>query len=160
MLNLSPMATNEKSRDPKVDSYIASLEPARGSAAGALREAIVNNLPEGFEEQMTTIPSYVVPLELYSAGYHTKKKTPLSYISFASQKGFIALYHFGIYVDADLLGWFEKEYPKHMSTKLDMGKSCIRFKKPEQTPLALIAELVGKRSVQEWIDRYERALGR
>ncbi len=159
-MNLEAMAAKKISKNPEVDSYIAALEPARESAVRELREAIVNYLPAGFEERMTTIPNYVVPLKLYPPGYHTKASTPLPYLSFASQKGFIALYHFGIYVDRELMDWFVAEYPKHVSTKLDMGKSCIRFKKPEQIPIALISELVAKRSVKEWIASCERALGR
>lgn len=154
------MAIKQISKNREVDNYIAALEPAREAAVRKLREAIVNNLPKGFEEQMTAMPSYVVPLELYPPGYHTKADTPLPYISFASTKGAIALYHFGIYVDRELMDWFVEEYSKHVSTKLDMGKSCIRFKNPEKIPFNLIAELVAKRSVKQWIASYEKALGR
>lgn len=160
MINLCTMVQTSLSRDPAVDRYIAALEPTRASAVGQLRDVISANLPAGFEEQMASMPGYVVPLDVYPPGYHTSANTPLPYISFASQKGFIALYHFGIYVDRELLAWFEREYPKHMSTKLDMGKSCIRFRKPEKIPYALIAELVAMRSVEEWVSCYEEAMGR
>jgi hypothetical protein len=81
-------------------------------------------------------------------------------MNIASQKNFIALYHSGIYADEKLLNWFTSEYPKYVKTKLDMGKSCIRFKKPDQIPYDLIAELVQKMSVQDWIDKYESAVKR
>jgi len=144
-------------KNDEVDSYIAALDSQRIDAVDKLRNSIVNNLPVGFEEVMTSMPSYVVPLQLYPSGYHTTKNTPLPFISFASQKNFIALYHFGMYVDAQLMAWFVEEYPKHVSTKLDMGKSCVRFKKPQQIPFELIAKLSAKRSVQRWIASYEHA---
>jgi hypothetical protein len=99
----------------------------------------------------------VVPHSLYPAGYHCNPEQPLPFISIASQKNFIALYHMGIYADKKLLEWFTKEYPKHSQTKLDMGKSCIRFKKPEQIPFQLIGELVSKMTPKDWIATYEKA---
>ena len=147
-------------KNAEVDSYIAELDAERIDAVDKLRNSIVGNLPVGFEEVMTSMPSYVVPLELYPSGYHTTKNTPLPFISFASQKNFIALYHFGLYVDAQLMAWFVEEYPKHVSTKLDMGKSCVRFKKPQQIPFELIAKLSAKRGVQQWIESYEHARNR
>lgn len=160
MLNLKTMSTKKVKKNPAVDEYIASLDTSRSSVVGQLRETIINSLPAGFEEHMTSMPNYVVPLKTYPSGYHVSADTPLPYISFASQKNFVALYHFGIYVDSELMEWFVQEYPKHMSTKLDMGKSCIRFKKPDQMPFELIRELLRKRSVQEWIAAYEKAIGR
>ena len=91
-------------------------------------------------------------------GYHCNPKEPLPFINLASQKHFIGFYHLGIYSNADLLHWFKEEYPKHSSTKLDMGKSCIRFKKIEEIPYTLIGELVEKISVKEWIKTYEEAI--
>jgi hypothetical protein len=98
---------------------------------------------------------YVVPHSLYPDGYHCDPKLPLPFMSIASQKNFIALYHMGIYSDPELLEWFKAEYPKYVKTKLDMGKSCIRFKKPETIPYELIAQLSTKMTPQNWIDRYE-----
>jgi hypothetical protein len=103
---------------------------------------------------------YSVPHSRYPAGYHCNPEQPLPFISVASQKNFIALYHMGIYADPELLAWFTAEYPKHSKTKLDMGKSCIRFKKPEAIPFALIAELAGKMTPDQWIERYEAAFKR
>jgi hypothetical protein len=79
----------------------------------------------------------------------------LPFINVASQKNFIALYHMGIYANDELMQWFVSEYPKHCSRKLDMGKSCIRFKKIEEIPFELIAELCTKMSPNDWIELYE-----
>ena len=100
---------------------------------------------------------YVVPHSIYPNGYHCEPKLPLPFMAIDSQKNFIALYHMGIYAKPELLNWFVTEYPKHSQQKLDMGKSCIRFKKMNQIPFDLIAELVQKMSVQEWITCYESA---
>ncbi|PCJ19981.1 MAG: hypothetical protein COA96_16045 [SAR86 cluster bacterium] len=140
---------------PTIESYLASLADDRQPAMTKLRSAIVNNLPSGFEEIMENMPSYVVPLSLFPAGYHCTPNTPLPFISFASQKNFVALYHFGMYADQELKDWFVAEYPKHMKTKLDMGKSCVRFKKPDQIPFELIAELAARRTVDEWLACYQ-----
>jgi hypothetical protein len=98
-----------------------------------------------------------VPHSLYPKGYHCDPKLPLPFLSIASQKNFVALYHMGIYADKELHDWFIAEYPKHVATKLDMGKSCIRFKKPDSIPYDLIGQLVSKMTVQQWIDVYENA---
>ncbi len=143
-----------------VEHYISTLPLERQEPMTRLREVIRDNLPEGFQEVMTNTPSWVVPLAIFPEGYHCTKDTPLPYMSIASQKNFIALYHFGIYVDQELLHWFMKEYPKHIKTKLDMGKSCIRFKKIEQISYELIGELATKRTVDDWIASYKEALDR
>jgi hypothetical protein len=101
---------------------------------------------------------FVVPHALYPAGYHCAPQQPLTFISLASQKNFVALYHMGLYADTDLLQWWTNEYPRHSKTKLDMGKSCIRFKKPEHIPFELIAELCTKMTVQQWIEINEATL--
>ena len=143
------------------DEYIAELPEERVSAMKKLRKTILDNLPKGFEETMSYgMIGYVVPHSIYPDGYHCSPELPLPFLSIASQKNFIALYHMGIYSDEKLLNWFTSEYPNHVKTKLDMGKSCIRFKKPEQIPFELIAELVQKMSVQDWIDKYESAVKR
>jgi len=98
---------------------------------------------------------FVVPLSLYPNGYHVKKDTPLPFINIANQKNFIALYHMGLYANPLLMDWFVQEYPKHNKRKLDMGKSCIRFKKPEEIPFELITELVRKMNCKDWISCYE-----
>ena len=101
------------------------------------------------------MPGWVVPLSYFNEGYHCKKDTPLPFINIASQKNFIALYHMGIYADASLLDWFVNEFPKHSSKKLDMGKSCIRFKKMEEIPFDLIAQLCQKMNRDQWIKLYQ-----
>ena len=98
---------------------------------------------------------YYVPHSVYPDGYHCDPKTPLPFMSFASQKNSVNLYHSGIYAKKELHDWWVKEYPKHSSRKLDMGKSCVRFKKLDDIPFELIAELAQKMSCQEWIDLYE-----
>jgi uncharacterized protein YdhG (YjbR/CyaY superfamily) len=138
--------------------YIAELPENRKEPILKLRETILKNLPRGFEEVMSYgMIGYVVPHSLYPAGYHVNPELPLPFINIASQKNFIALYHMGIYSDKDLLNWFVSEYPKHVKTKLDMGKSCIRFKNTNNIPYKLIGELVSKMSAELWINKYEQA---
>ncbi|MBF0693647.1 MAG: DUF1801 domain-containing protein [Flavobacterium sp.] len=148
MISTSAEATN----------YLDGLIDDRKTAMTELRKVILQNLPVGFEEQFSSnMINYVVPHSLYPAGYHCNPKTPLPFLSIASQKNFIAVYHMGIYADPDLLSWFTTEYPKHVSTKLDMGKSCIRFKRVNELPLKLIGDLVSKITPQKWISIYEAA---
>ncbi len=136
--------------------YIAQLPEDRKEIMTKLRKVIVENLPEGFVEVMNYgMIGYVVPHSLYPDGYHCDPKLPLPFINIASQKNLVALYHMGIYASPELLSWFQEEYPKHVKTKLDMGKSCIRFKKPEHIPLSLIGDLASKISPQKWIAIYE-----
>ncbi len=143
------------------DEYIAELPEDRASAMKKLRKTIQDNIPNGFKETMSYgMIGYVVPHSIYPDGYHCNPELPLPFMSIASQKNFIGLYHMGIYSDENLLNWFTEEYPKHVKTKLDMGKSCIRFKKIETIPYKLIGQLVQKMSAQEWIDKYESAIKR
>jgi len=145
-----------KAETPK--EYIDELPEDRIEPVIKLRETILKNLPEGFEEEMSYgMIGYVVPHSKYPAGYHVNPELPLPFINIASQKNFIALYHMGIYSDKDLLNWFVSEYPKHVKTKLDMGKSCIRFKNIEHIPYSLIGELVAKMTTEQWISIYEKA---
>jgi len=128
-----------------VDEYIAQLPEERKSVITKLRKIILTNISTGFEEMINYgMIGYVVPHSVYPAGYHCNTTLPLPFINLASQKNFIALYHMGIYANPDLLEWFKTEYSKHSTSKLDMGKSCIRFKKMEQIPFDLIGELVQK----------------
>jgi uncharacterized protein YdhG (YjbR/CyaY superfamily) len=140
------------------DEYLAQVPEDRKKAITELRKVIKKNIPKGFKEAIGYgMPGYVVPHSLYPPGYHCDPKLPLPFIGFASQKNFIALYHMGIYADPQLMKWFTTEFAKHSKTKLDMGKSCIRFKKPDQIPFALIGELASKVTPKEWIDTYEKA---
>ena len=142
-----------------VNSYINELPKERVEYINKLRETITKNIPKGFEETMSYgMISYVVPHSLYPAGYHCDPKLPLPFVSVASQKNFIALYHMGIYANPELLNWFVTEYPKHSKSKLDMGKSCIRLKKMDDIPYQLIGELMQKITVNDWINLFEIAL--
>lgn len=143
------------------EAYISELPDDRKEAMNQLRNTINAHLPKGFQEVISYgMIGYVVPHTLYPAGYHVDSKQPLPFLCIASQKNYIALYHMGVVADKALLNWFQKEYPKHSQTKLDMGKSCIRFKKPEQIPFALIGELVAKMTPQQWIAAYEKGTGK
>ena len=143
------------------DQYVDQLPPERFEAMKKLRKSILDNLPDGFEETMSYgMIGYVVPHSKYPPGYHVKPELPLPFMNIASQKNFVALYHMGIYADKQLLDWFTSEYPRHCSTKLDMGKSCIRFKKMDQIPYSLIEELVKKVGVKDWIELYEKSVKR
>ena len=144
-----------------VEEYIGALPEDRKPIVEKLRNLILTNLPEGFAEQLSYgMIGYVVPLSIYPKGYHTKKGEPLPFISLASQKNYIALYHMGLYGKPKLEEWFVKEYADRVPTKLDMGKSCIRFKNPDHIPYDLIAELCQKMTVDEYISAYETALKR
>ena len=143
------------------EQYLRELPAERKEPVTQLRNTILKNLPKGFKEVMGYgMIGYVVPHEIYPAGYHCDPKLPLAFMNIASQKNFIALYHMGIYGSSKLLKWFVEEYPKHTTAKLDMGKSCIRFKKPEYIPYKLIGELVKKITVKDWIESYEKILKR
>ncbi|WP_299258499.1 DUF1801 domain-containing protein [uncultured Aquimarina sp.] len=138
------------------DEYIEAIPEERKEAMQNLRQVILDNLPKGFSEVISYgMIGYVVPHKLYPDGYHCDPKLPLPFMNIASQKNFIALYHSGIYADKNLMDWFVREYPKYVKTKLDIGKSCIRFKKIDQIPLQLIGELTTKLSVDEWVEMYK-----
>ncbi|WP_025741275.1 DUF1801 domain-containing protein [Aquimarina pacifica] len=138
------------------DEYIEAIPEERREVMQQLRHVIKDNLPKGFSEEINyKMIGYVVPHTLYPSGYHCDPKLPLPFMNIASQKNFIAVYHNGIYAQKELMNWFVGEYPKHTQTKLDMGKSCIRFKKIDQIPLRLIGELASKMTPQQWIDIYE-----
>ncbi|HET8860074.1 DUF1801 domain-containing protein [Marivirga sp.] len=141
-----------------VEGYLDAILEERKWAFNLLRTTIVENLPLGFEETISYgMIAYVVPHSLYPSGYHVEPEIPLPFISIASQKNNIALYHMGIYAIKTLLHWFEEEYKKEVATKLDMGKSCIRFKNPKNIPFALIGELCKKMSPEDWIELYENS---
>jgi hypothetical protein len=143
------------------EQYIEQLPVERKQAISKLREVILENLPEGLYEVISYgMIGYVIPHSVYPKGYHVDPKLPLPLIHIASQKNFIAVYHFGIYADKKLSDWFISEFPKHSKAKLDMGKSCIRFKKPENIPYKLIGQLTAKLTAKEWIGIYEKNLKR
>jgi hypothetical protein len=138
-------------------AYVDSLPEDRKPAIQKLRRVLRANLPKGFSEQMGSgMLAYVVPHSLYPAGYHASPESPLPFINVASQKNYIALYHMGLY-DGPLLEWFRARWQGATSQKLDMGKCCVRFKKPDQIPFELIAELAQRVTPEAWIESYERA---
>ncbi len=150
-----------QSKASTVDEYLSEVPPERQGAMNKLRKIISKNLPKGFKEGMGYgNMGYFVPHSIYQAGYHCNPKDPLPFAGIASQKNSINFYHMGIYADPKLLKWFTDEYAKTGLGKLDMGKSCMRFKKPEHIPFALIGELCSKITVEKWIEMYEKNLKR
>jgi hypothetical protein len=139
-----------------VDAILENIPEERKEAFNRLHQIIVDHLPAGLEPGISYGNlGYVVPHSLYPAGYHCKPSEPLPLAWIASQKNSINFYHMGIYADPKLMNWFVAEYPKHSTQKLDMGKSCMRFKKPEHIPFELIGQLMEKMTAQQWIDMYE-----
>lgn len=142
-----------------VQDILNNLPDERKATFSKLHQVILDNLPAGFEAGISYGGlGYVVPHTIYPNGYHCKTSEPLPFAGIASLKRGITFYHMGIYANADLLNWFVNEYPKHCKTKLDMGKSCIRFKKLDQIPFELIGELMTKMSMNQWIALYEDRL--
>ncbi len=142
-----------------VEEILANVPEERKETFAKLHQTIVDNLPKGFEAAISYGGlGYVVPHDIYPNGYHCKPEEPLPFAGIASQKNTINLYHMGIYSNPELYDWFVAEYPKYCKRKLDMGKSCIRFKKAEDIPFPLIAELMQKMTVEQWISIYESQL--
>lgn len=136
---------------------VANCPEDRKDVMEKMRQTILESLPKGFEEGVGYgMILYFVPHTIYPAGYHCDPKQPLPFVSLASQKNFIALYHMGLYADPALLSWFTEKYKATFSGKLDIGKSCIRFKKMTDIPFELIGELMTKISVESWIETYEK----
>ena len=149
-----------QSKAKTVKEYLAALPADRRKAIEQVRKVILDNLPKGYVEMMQYgYIGYAVPLSLYPAGYHCKKDEPLPYASLASQKNFMAIYLFCTYMKPGDHEWLKKEF-KARGKKLDMGKSCIRFKKIEDLPLDVIGEVIGKTPVKEHVAIYEKAFGR
>lgn len=143
------------------EEYINQLPEDRKAPITKLNNLIKKHMPKGLEAGMGYgMLAYYVPKSIYPAGYHCKPFPPLPFINVASQENFIALYHSGLYAKKELYDWFVAEYPKHCKTKLDMGKSCVRFKKMDDIPYDLIEELLGKMTVEKWIEIYEKAIKR
>lgn len=141
------------------DQYISELPEDRKIPMEQLRKFVLDNLPAGFKEVMSYgMLGYCVPHEIYPNGYHCNPKDPLPFFAMASQKNSINIYHMMLYADKDLHDWFVAEYPKYSKSKLDMGKSCIRFKKTADIPYDLIGELMSKVTLDQWIERYESTL--
>jgi hypothetical protein len=148
-----------KATGKTVKEILINQPKERAEAFNKLHDVIVKSMPKGFEAAISYGGlGYVVPHTLYPAGYHCKPSEPLPFAGIASQKNSINFYHMGIYSDPELLKWFVTEYPKHSKQKLDMGKSCVRFKKLDEIPYKLIAALMKRMSVKDWIEKYEAIL--
>jgi uncharacterized protein YdhG (YjbR/CyaY superfamily) len=144
-----------------IQEYLDHVPEDKKEAFHQLRHTIKEHIPKGFEECMSyNMIGYVVPHSTFPEGYHCDPKQPLPFVSIAAQKNHIGLYHMGIYANKPIEDWFRAEYPNHVKTKLDMGKSCIRFKNPKKIPFDLIAQLMTKISVEEWIETYKKAIKR
>tara|TARA_A200000113_G_C8795287_1_gene332265 strand:+ start:369 stop:824 length:456 start_codon:yes stop_codon:yes gene_type:complete len=139
-------------------SYINELPSERKRVINELRKTILEHLPKGFEETLSYgMIGYVVPHKIYPEGYHCNPELPLPFINLASQKNYISLYHMGLYADQKLLNWFIAEYEKSGAGKLNMGKSCIRFKNTTDIPYPLIGKLCSKITAENWIKLYEKS---
>ncbi len=140
------------SKATTVSQYLSELSPERRALVGAVRDLIVENLPDGFEERMQYgMISYVVPLERYPITYNGQ---PLGIVSLASQKNYISLYLMGVYGSTEIVEWFELEW-KATGKKLNMGKSCVRFRRLDDLPVELIGRVVARVSVDDYIQMYE-----
>lgn len=140
-----------------VVQYMKTLPPERKKEVSKVRALVKKHLPSGFKETMQYgMIAYVVPLSLYPSGYLGKKDVPLPYIALASQKNHLSLYLMNIYQDQKTASWFGSEYKKS-GKKLDMGKSCVRFKNFDDLPQELIAQAVALFSAREFIALYEQA---
>lgn len=141
------------------NQYYDELPEDRMKVMKKLRSVIKKNLPKGFVEEMDYgMPGWSVPHKLYPPGYHCAPEKSLPFMGLASQKNYISYYHMGLYDGGPLLQWFQKEWKNHSDKKLDMGKCCVRFKKPEDVPIDLLGELSSKMTPQEWIEIYESSL--
>ena len=147
--------------EESIKAFLNSVPEERRDIVNKLHKVIESSLPSGFDVHASNgMLNYAVPLSRYPKGYHATKGGPLPFISIASQKNHIALYHMGLYGNPELMQWFEEAYTQYSSNKLDMGKSCIRFKHLEQIPFDLIGELCQKITVDEYIAQYEAILSR
>jgi uncharacterized protein YdhG (YjbR/CyaY superfamily) len=139
-----------------VADYLSKVPEEKKEAFFKLRETVLKHIPDGFDERMSYgLIGYVVPHETFPDGYHCDPKLPLPFLNIAVQKNFIGFYHMGLYANNELTQWFVDEYAKQCKYKLDMGKSCVRLKRMDDIPYDLIAELLEKMSMQEWIKNYQ-----
>ncbi|MCH7871081.1 MAG: DUF1801 domain-containing protein [Planctomycetes bacterium] len=149
-----------QSKAKTVDEYLAELPADRRKAIKAVREVILKNLPKGYEEVMQSgAIGYVIPHSVYPPGYHCNPKQPLPFASIASQKNHMSIYLMGVYIDSDHEAWFREAWLK-TGKKLDMGKSCIRFKKLDDLPLKVIGQAIKKVPVKKFVAFYESVIKR
>ena len=146
-----------QSNSSSVEAYLSELPADRREAVEAVREVVVENLPDGYEETVNWgMITYQVPLETYPDTYNGE---PLMYAALASQKNHISLYLIAMYMDEEAQEEFERKY-RATGKPYDMGKSCVRFRKPDDLPLSLIAEAVASLDVGEFIGQFEEARAR
>lgn len=144
-----------QSKAKTVKKYLNELSENRKKVIEAVRRMILKNLPSGYVEGMQYgMIGYFVPLSKYPQGYLGKKDVPLPYVSLSSQKNHMAIYLVNVYADKKINQWFVKEYKK-TGKKMDMGKSCVRFRKLENLPLKLLAKVVAMTKPEELIEMYE-----
>jgi hypothetical protein len=137
-----------------VAEYLDGLTPERRDAIEQVRKVILDNLPKGYQESLTYgVLSYEVPLSRLPDTYNGEA---LSYVALGSQKNYMSLYLMNIYGDPKAAKWFKSAY-KAKGKKLDMGKSCVRFKKVEDLPLDVVAEVVGRTPMEDWIRIYRES---
>ncbi len=152
---MGPMGCGAKT----VDEYLAGLSPDRHAAIGAVRQVILANLPDGYEELMSYgMIGYVVPHRLYPAGYHCDPTQPLLYAGLGSQKNHMALYLMSVYGHRATEQWFRKAW-RAAGKRLDMGKSCVRFKRIDDVPLGVIGQVIARVPVKEYIAGVDNARG-
>ena len=133
------------------EEYLSELDDDRREAISAVRDVVLANLPDGYEEVMQYgMISYVVPLSVLADTYNGQ---PLMYIALASQKQYMSLYLTNVYGDESVEKWFKERYLA-TGKKLNMGKSCVRFRKLDDLPLDLVAEVIARTPIEEFVDIY------
>lgn len=143
-----------QSKATTVKQYLDELPDDRRKAIAEIRKVICKNLPRGYDEVMRWgMICYEIPLKRYPDTYN---KQPLMYAALASQKNHLAIYLTHVYQCPKTSAWLKDAFAK-AGKKLDMGKSCIRFKKLDDLPLEVIGEAVGRQSVDQFIAFYEKA---
>ena len=148
-----------QSKARTVKEYLAGLPDDRREAIKAIRAVVLKNLPRGYKEGMQySMIGYFVPHSVYPAGYHCDPRQPLPFAGLASQKNHMAIYLMCIYGDPEHATWFRAAWSK-TGKKLDMGKSCVRFKKIDDVPLQVIGQAIKRVPVKKFIAYYEKTIG-
>ncbi len=141
-----------QSKATTVDEYLDELDDDRRDAITSVREVVIENLPDGYEEMMLFgMITYAIPLSIFPDTYN---KQPLMYAALASQKRHMALYLTNVYGDGSLEEWFRERY-KATGKRLDMGKSCVRFRKLDDLPLDLVGETIAMTPIDEFLEIYK-----
>ena len=147
-----------QSKATTVEEYLAELPAERREALQTVRAVILKNLPKGYAEGMQYgMIGYYVPHSVYPPGYHCDPKMPLPFAALASQKNYMSIYLMCVYGDSQHAAWFREAWAK-TGKKLDMGKSCVRFRKIEDIPLQVIGQAIKRVPVKKYIEYCESAL--